>query len=264
MKSVYTGDEKVAEFESYDELRVGDGKPAFIYEGSELVYPNPVKDGLVLWYDFSGRTNADGQRGIAEDLSGNGNHGTLQNFNYTAESGYDKNKLLFDGVDDYVQATQNTYENFTVEMVLKLKPFQKVGSIFGSRRSVFIDTKESGIEIRSDSNSLLRYYIVDGTTISTNGVGAGIDMSEKIFHLLFLKGVDGGFIAINGQEVSRFSAQDVGTITDSRPLSLGTRGSSATYGQNVEFSSFKFYNKALTPEEISHNYAIEKERFGIE
>ena len=264
MKSVYTGGEKVAEFESYDELRVGDGKPAFIYEGNELVYPNPVKDGLVLWYDFSGRTNADSQRGIAEDLSGNGNHGTLQNFNYTPESGYDKNKLLFDGVDDYVQATQNTYENFTVEMVLRLKPFQKVGSIFGSRRSVFIDTEESGIEIRNDSNSLLRYYITDGTTMSTNGVGAGIDMSEKIFHLLFLRGVDGGFIAINGQEVSRFSAQDVGTITDSRPLSLGTRGSSATYGQNAEFSSFKFYDKALTSEEIAHNYAIEKERFGIE
>ena len=36
MKSVYTGGEKVAEFESYDKLRVGDGKPAFIYEGNEL------------------------------------------------------------------------------------------------------------------------------------------------------------------------------------------------------------------------------------
>ncbi len=32
--------------------------------------------------------------GIAKDLSGNGNHGTLQNFNFTPESGYDKNKLF--------------------------------------------------------------------------------------------------------------------------------------------------------------------------
>lgn len=127
MKSVYTGGEKVAEFESYDELRVGDGKPAFIYEGNELVYPNPVKDGLVLWYDFSGRTNADGQRGIAEDLSGNGNHGTLQNFNFTPESGYDKNKLSFDGVDDYVlaknplahQMPEN--QSWSVEFVVKKK-----------------------------------------------------------------------------------------------------------------------------------------------
>ena len=120
MKSVYTGGEKVAEFESYDELRVGDGKPAFIYEGNELVYPSPVKEGLVLWYDFSGRTNADGQRGIAEDLSGNGNHGTLQNFNFTPESGYDKNKLLFDGVDDSVIVDSDRtgkllMEEFTVQ-----------------------------------------------------------------------------------------------------------------------------------------------------
>ena len=264
MKSVYTGDEKVAEFESYDELRVGDGKPAFIYEGNELVYPNPIKDGLVLWYDFSGRTNADGQRGIAEDLSGNGNHGTLQNFNYSAESGYDKNKLLFDGVDDYVQSTKNSYTNFTVEMVLKLKPFQKTGSIFGSRVSVFTDEKESGIEIRNDSNSMLRYFISDGTTLSTNGVNSGIDMSEKMFHLVFSKDIDGGFIMIDGKEITNFRDENLGVISDSRIMSIGTRGSSGTYGQNFEAGSFKFYNKALTPEEIAHNFKIEKERFDIE
>ena len=112
MKSVYTGDEKVAEFESYDELRVGGSKPAFIYEGNELVYPNPVKDGLVLWYDFSGRSNADGQRGIAEDLSGNGNRGTLQNFNFTEESGYESKGLKLDGVDDFIE-TQNS-EDFDI------------------------------------------------------------------------------------------------------------------------------------------------------
>ena len=244
-------------------MNIGSLNTPFIYRGEELVYPNPVKDGLVLWYDFSGMTNDDESKGIAKDLSGNGNHGTLQNFNFTPESGYDKNKLLFDGVDDYVQATRNTYENFTVEMVLKLKPYQKTGTIFGSRRSVFIDQKESGIEVRNDSNTLLKYYISDGTTLLTNGVAAGIDMTEKMFHLLFTKGADGGIITINGREVSQFSAQDIGTITDSRPLSLGTRGSSGTYGQNVEFSSFKFYKKTLTPEEIAHNYAIEKERFNI-
>src|SRR5699024_6557555 len=135
MKSVYTGGEKVAEFESYDELRVGDGKPAFIYEGNELVYPNPVKDGLVLWYDFSGRTNADGQRGIAEDLSGNGNHGTLQNFNYTAESGYDKNKLLFDGVDDHILSNSfdkdyiDPIKNFNFDFVLNQKDITSKGTI---------------------------------------------------------------------------------------------------------------------------------------
>ena len=37
---------------------------------------------------FSGRTNLDIQKGIAEDLSGNGNNGVLQNFAYTDESGY--------------------------------------------------------------------------------------------------------------------------------------------------------------------------------
>src|SRR5699024_7001153 len=81
-------------------MNIGDMGVPFIYQGEELIYPEYVKDGLVLHYDFSGMTNEDETKGIARDLSGNGNHGTLQNFNFTPESGYDKNKLLFDGVDD--------------------------------------------------------------------------------------------------------------------------------------------------------------------
>src|SRR5699024_1503835 len=147
MKSVYTGGEKVAEFESYDELRVGDGKPAFIYEGNELVYPNPVKDGLVLWYDFSGRTNTDGQRGIAEDLSGNGNHGTLQNFNFTPESGYDKNKLLFDGVDDKVTEISPTVNAiYTYESTFLISSQQSDwGGVFGNYNHISGDRAGANI-----------------------------------------------------------------------------------------------------------------------
>ena len=263
MKSVYTGDEKVAEFESYDELRVGENKPAFIYEGSELVYPNPVKDGLVLWYDFSGRTNTDGQRGIAEDLSGNGNHGTLQNFNYTAESGYDKNKLLSDGTDDSVRTTTNETLNIvgdlTVEIVIECnettsdwrwfvgnsqnashftgfslyqQPVYPYGLAFGYRGTIL-----------KDSN----YTVKEG----------------KKYHLLGTS--EDGLLKfyINGQLVT--SRQAIAESDNSfRDLSFMR----ATYYYSPYFKggmgSTRIYNKALTTEEVSHNYAIEKERFGIE
>src|SRR5699024_9529613 len=163
MKSVYTGGEKVADFESYDALRVGDGKSAFIYEGNELVYPNPVKDGLVLWYDFSGRTNTDGQRNIAEDLSGNGNHGTLQNFNYTAESGYDKNKLIFDGVDDRFVTEELDEKVFSMESVFLPNP--EISSIDANFNSLNY-SRSSGISlaINAARTSFIINYGVLGRT----------------------------------------------------------------------------------------------------
>src|SRR5699024_4478635 len=163
MKSVYTGGEKVAEFESYDELRVGDGKPAFIYEGNELVYPNPVKDGLVLWYDFSGRKNTDGQRGIAEDLSGNGNHGTLKNFNFTPESGYDKNKLLFDGVDDEVITNKDfpSYRELSIEFVNNAT--EKYSGIAKKNNGAWA-TNEWGVR---DLTGQHRLFFSDGSEVYT-------------------------------------------------------------------------------------------------
>jgi hypothetical protein len=57
--------------------------------------------GLVGYWSFD-----EGSGNIARDYSGNGNNGTLYNFNFTATSGWVDGKvgkaLSFDGVDDYV------------------------------------------------------------------------------------------------------------------------------------------------------------------
>src|SRR5699024_4123536 len=108
-------------------IKLGNTDIPFVFRGDELMYPNYVKDGLVLHYDFSGMSNSDESRGVAKDLSGNGNDGTLQNFNFTEESGYDKNKLIFDGVDDYVSAKNPLAhqmpenQSWSVEFVAKKK-----------------------------------------------------------------------------------------------------------------------------------------------
>ena len=83
------------------QVKLGDKNIPFIYQGNDLLYPNPIKDGLVLWYDFKGMKNSDVTKGVVKDLSGMNNNGTLQNFVYTNESGYN-NGLKFDGVDDVV------------------------------------------------------------------------------------------------------------------------------------------------------------------
>lgn len=256
MKSVYTGGEKVAEFESYDELRIGDSKPAFIYEGNELVYPAPVKDGLILHYDFSGRTNADSERGVAEDLSGNGNHGTLQNFNYTPESGYDKNKLLFDGVDDYVSASKvDTLTDFSVELV-----FQRNSAGISTIAYLTTEANTTGYGMVIQTNRI-RYW--SDPTSAQSGVNINqfvVNLDKQHVIITFEKG-----------ELKVYRNGKLGTSeTINFPSNL--KGFALGRYDNVLsspllsgiFQSTKIYNRPLTPSEIAHNYAIEKERFGIE
>lgn len=75
-----------------DNIRMGNNPIARVYHKGKLSYPNPVKDGLILWYDFLGKSNSDPNREIAEDLSENGNNGTLNNFSYELGSGYGSEK----------------------------------------------------------------------------------------------------------------------------------------------------------------------------
>ena len=262
MKSVYTGDEKVAEFESYDELRVGDGKPAFIYEGSELVYPNPVKDGLVLWYDFSGRTNADSERGVAEDLSGNGNHGTLQNFNYTSESGYDKNKLLFDGVDDRI-------ENNTIAWGQ-----QSISASFVFKLSSLNNTLTSIMQMGSGTGRLWLRFVGTSLSLNTYWGQSGSDYSiskyyaspptDFVFYITIVVDRENNnqTLYLNGESVGSMDIPLSKGIDWASPIRIGLN--SSYFPPDGYYQDIKFYNRPLTAEEISHNYTIEKERFGIE
>ena len=82
-------------------------KVLYTMKGGVIQDPSIPTDGLVCYLDTREKTNTDKHRGTLLDLSGNGNHGTLQNFIFTEESGYAKDLsgegasgLRFDGIDD--------------------------------------------------------------------------------------------------------------------------------------------------------------------
>ena len=262
MKSVYTGGEKVGEFESYDELRVGDGKPAFIYEGNELVYPNPIKDGLVLWYDFSGRTNADSERGVAEDLSGNGNHGTLQNFNFTEESGYDKNKLLFDGVDDRIENNTIAWgqQSISASFVFKLN---SLDNQLISIMQMGSGTGRLWLRFIGSSLSLNTYWGQSVSDYSINKYYAS-PPTDFVFYITIVidRENNNQILYLDGESVGRKDISLSEGIDWASTIRFGLNSSYLPI--DGYYRDTKFYNRPLTPEEIAHNYAIEKERFGIE
>ena len=80
----------------------------YTMRNGKIVDPNIPMNGLVCYLDTRGKNNTDIYRNTLLDLSGNGNNGTLQNFNFTEKSGYVKSSgLRFDGVDDLVTYTHN-------------------------------------------------------------------------------------------------------------------------------------------------------------
>lgn len=286
-------------------IKFGKNNIPFVYKGDKLVYPNPIKDGLLLWYDFKGMRNTDTHKEVAKDLSGNGNDGTLTNFNFTEGSGYKDNTLVFDGVDDsltipelvldetamtvmhdgklyvyeddkvltvgedgeIIEGGKNLLPAFNSEkwnnrqnnFVLSPYHLQSAeGREYPVLSTIQIDVKPytdytvlantdlGRVRILGNSETLMGYTSGEFLRVFNTGENTSIelelgvfsgDMNKEInfYHTLLCKGE---FKEVN------FSPA---------PEDFLTKNYSPSVIKNLQI-----YNRVLTPEEIAHNYAIEK------
>ena len=235
------------------QVKLGDKNIPFIYQGNELLYPNPVKDGLVLWYDFKGMKNSDVGKGIVRDLSGKGNNGTLQNFAYTSGSGYNDG-LKFDGVDDYYISSskiQRTSKELTISISVNLvekstnwQYFLNLVDNNGKIISVLHHWGNPYLFLNDLTNNCHNYFSSSLTkyniTITINGKN--------------IKGYINGILTIQKET----NAIDISTFTNElkivKPSNIKLNGT---------IYSIKMYDRVLTDQEIQYNYDIEKERWGL-
>ncbi len=162
------------------QVKLGDKNIPFIYQGNKLLYPNPVKDGLVLWYDFKGIKNTSPNKEIAKDLSENNNNGTLYNFAYTSGSGYN-NGLNFDGVDDFIKipvlssndSTMCLVENVYVFSNSKVKTINDNNEVVSVGENLILDTRDfNARNVKSFGDSSLSFQRESnnyGKVVSTGG-----------------------------------------------------------------------------------------------
>lgn len=239
------------------QVNLGDKNIPFIYQGNELLYPKPVKDGLVLWYDFKGMKNNDVSKNVARDLSGKENNGTLKNFAYTSDSGYN-NGLKFDNVDDELSTDVYLGTSFTLTMTLDIDLSADVQfftcfdqQAFYMRRnynalhcSVHTDKQISGT---SGGNTL--FYKMQQNNQTKVEVTMSVDDNKKE---LKLYGNDELLSTVN-------------TEISTREVKLTKLGRWVTGGSNLtgKILSAKAYTRALTDQEIQYNYNLEKERWGL-
>ena len=240
------------------QVKLGDKNIPFIYQGSELLYPNPVKNGLILWYDFKGMKNSDVGKGIVKDLSGKGNNGTLQNFAYTSESGYNDG-LKFDNVDDTIVTNIDIEsKSFTLSMTIDINTQRNVQFLFGGVSHAFY--------MRKNFNDLHASIFTTKQVTSPSG--------NKFFSELFSEGKtkcqvtlkvddDNKTLSILGNGIVISERLFDESISKWNLTRLGTWSSPAENNLDGSLLSTQLYTRALTEEEIQHNYKIEKERWGL-
>ena len=244
------------------QVKLGDKNIPFIYQGNDLLYPNPIKDGLILYYDFKGTTNNDVSKGIAEDLSGNSNDGVLQNFNYTSESGYN-NGLNLDGVDDSVLVGDNSSiislnSEVTIEMTLIFKEEPDFWRWLIGNTSDGFASKGYALAFSPTSGQRLT-FMAGGTVLNTGYVPSE---NEKMHLVGKIDSSNNISLTMNGVVIKSMKAiksMDNSTL----PVNIGKASYYQSPNLKSNILSTKIYNRALSDQEIQYNYKIEKERWGL-
>ncbi|MTD30151.1 LamG domain-containing protein [Planomicrobium sp. YIM 101495] len=241
---------------------IGENKIARAYQGGDIIHPSPVMDGLVLWYDFMGRTNSDAQRAVAEDLSGNGNHGELVNFAFEEGSGYvegygNSGGVNFDGVDDLVfignPPTLENIQSMSLELTFT------TGSISTWQR--LIDKNWSFFSLALWSDDRLNVNI--GGLASPNNFSVRNLKKNTQYHVVATFDFASQTLSLFINAKADFIRDAPGRLNYSRVnLIIGAMNPAAQVFAG-RISSARIYNRALTEQEIQHNFEMEKERWGI-
>src|SRR5699024_10009080 len=238
-------------------ISLGNKLISFVYHGDKLIYPNPIKDKILLWYDFKSMNNANSDKEILKDYSGNNLNGLNYNFAYNEESGYNDG-LNFDGVDDYCTFnTTDSYRNTTYEIVVRWD-----GMIENKPYQVLMQTSSFWVDGVFMSNGNIRASIrVDGVYQSVEFpmtdylnkntvVTRVLDSDNKVLKLY-----------LDGNKVAEKSlVADVYEKTTTRYY-LNSPGTKDNFIGKI--NSVKVYNKSLNDEEIKHNFELEKERWNL-
>ena len=235
----------------------------------EMKEPEYVKEGLIVWYDGINNTRIghDSTATIWENLVEDANNGTLKNVDFSSSSGWTNNSLILDGVNDWVQMSYLYYDNMTVEIVAK--PLD----VNITKYQIYISNFENGgIGIRKDDtnhNVGLAY-----SKTSSSFVGAASDKNIRIGQIYSMSAAYDGNTMYFSENGNLYTKEQSGLVTkpqNSTTFAIGTNPSGTSEGlpdnaarTNLEVYSVRIYNRALTEEEIKHNYEIDEQRFKIE
>lgn len=230
--------------------------------------PEIVNDGLVLHLDAANSRSYPGTGTVWSDLSGNGNHGTLQNSpTYVTDNG---GSIIFDGVNDYVSLNASNSTNlrgsFTIYMLCKSNWTSSTGwNIYWSGVSKY----NQFILGPHTTGGKMAFLIHSGTWYPTNYGTASIwkqtTIDPRDFHLytgVYDQSAGYSYLYIDGELECSFNIGSRTLSNDLAGFAIGKRDVSNHF-LKMTLTQIQLHNKALSQLEIKQNFEATRARYGI-
>ncbi len=226
---------------------------------TKITYIDYEREGLQLLYDATNNTGSgyNSSSTIWKDLSGNDNDATING------AVWSNNGLLFDGSNDYASIGILNYNTYTLEAVI-----MPTESVTGEH-DIINNYQSGGYGLALNSNNVIKVGFYNKPTSSYKTVSSKTKYS--INETYAISGTyDGNSlnIYVNGILENTLSVSGiVGVPTNNTIMMLGANPYGASPQSGYYFPgymySIRLYSRALTIEEIIHNYNLDKSRFNI-
>ncbi len=248
---------------------------------SQTIYgaPSIVTDGLSLYLDAANTRSYPGTGIIWNDLSGNGNNGTLIN-GPTFDSG-NNGSIVLDGVNDYTNTTFLTKNHFIENQNWTVSSWHNVisnttsgngrgGISVNQKYQSEVDPGGFGINIANGNYCVNLTHEIQGGTKSSYELLSPVPINyNTIEHIIATYENTSKTVRIykngiltNSSTNSNYKWTPATGNTRYNVIGTSTQGGWGYYFPMKIYNSL-IYNRALTAEEILQNYNSIKSRFGI-
>ena len=208
-----------------------------------------VTSGLVLALDAADRNSYVSGSTVWNDVSGNGNNGTLTN-----GPTFSNNSIVFDGIDDYISCITNI----------------TIGSAFSMESFIYINSRTGGDIMSSWNNPFKFLWRINTSGYQLIAWDGGGPAQETLGTSVVNTGTWVCIVVTYDGTNVRFYNNAVLTDTNAKTFSISNfiamQIAANTY-DNVYFdgkiANGKIYNRALSAQEILQNYNAQKSRFNL-
>jgi hypothetical protein len=235
--------------------------------GRIAYYGNIVKDGLVLDLDAAKKDSYPGSGTVWNDISGNGNSGSL--VNGPTFSSANAGSLVFNGTNNYVSGSSNIGIvgdfNATLSVwvnILELSTGYKCICMFGSTGAMQGFSIFSNIAAQGAGSITIGFYGLN------NGYTAASTIVANTWYNMVATKTSGAFSSSNTKLYINGTLQSLTFTTPATPNGVDGKyyignDPANEISNNMRIANFQIYNRALSASEVLQNYNAQKSRYGL-
>lgn len=219
-----------------------------------------VTDGLIARYDGENNTGIGYDSTVTnwKDLSGNENNATI-----LGTASWEDNKLIFDGIDDYIDTgmKQSDFgQKITIETVVEFQDTSNYRGLYGLHQTA---STWSGITGQCNNGNVIFAIFSSNNTTTSVSVPSSIFLNKMTHVTVTMEGGSGIKVYLNGSLIAEGETQEYINPRDDYNFIIGKSHTLDDRYFKGTMYNFTVYNKILTEEEIKINYEIDKYRFAI-